>query len=247
MNKMIPVRRRIRIFVFEIVFSVLVMSGMSARPQGAESILQKSRDAYAQMKSYADTGVVLVEYGTSSEDKHSFSTAFNRTPRHLLLEFNKQGGDRYVIWADPDAFHTWWKTTGQKTDYPNPNNTPAISMSGATTVEVASKIPTLLYGKAFESAMLKINDPELKGSEEVAGRRCDRISGQAFDVYAATGNKTNFRTVTVWIDTDSFLVRKMVEEFKAPPGQRSRVTTTFEPRNNPTLDAGSFTFTPPSS
>ncbi|HTT24840.1 MAG TPA: DUF2092 domain-containing protein [Candidatus Sulfotelmatobacter sp.] len=244
MKKMIPVPRRIRFLVSEAVFSVLVLSGLSAHPQGA-SILQKSRDAYAQMKSYADTGVVLVEYGTSSEDKHSFSTAFNRSPRHFLLEFNKQGGDRYVIWADPDAFHTWWKTTGQKTDYPNPNNTPALNLSGPPTAEISMKIPTLLYGKALEAKMLKIADPVLAGVEEVSGHSCHQINGRASDVYAASGKEVNKRKVTVWIDRDSFLIRKMLEEFEALPGQRSRVTATFEPQLNPALDEAAFKFSPP--
>jgi len=247
MNEMIPARRQTKLLASVLVFSLLELFAMSGHPQSAEAILQKSRDTYAQMRSYADTGDVLVEYGTSSQDKHSFSTAFNRSPRGFRLEFNKQAGDRYVIWADPDAFHTWWKTTSQKTDYPNPNNTPAISMSGPTTVGVAEKIPTLLYGKAFESAMLKINAPVLQGSEQVGGHTCDRISGQAFDLYAATGHKTNFRKVTVWIDADSFAVRKMVEEFDTSPGQRNRITTTFEPRSNPTLDTASFAFAPPAS
>lgn len=217
----------------------------STRAQTAESILQKTRDAYAQMKSYADTGVVLYEYGTSSEDKHTFSTAFNRAPRHVLLDFHKQGGDRYVIWADPDAFHTWWKTTGQQSDYPNPNNTPAISLSEPQTSGIAVKIPTLFYGKAFESAMLKITDPALDGTEEVGGHRCNRIAGRASDVYAASGKEVNIRVVTVWIDSESFLVRKMIEEFSALPGQRNRMITSYEPQANPTLDDSRFKFTPP--
>jgi hypothetical protein len=157
------------------------LASASSSAQTAESILQKSRDTYAQLKSYADTGIVLYEYGTSSEDKHTFSTAFNRAPRHLLLEFHKQGGDRYVIWADPDAFHTWWKTIGQQTDYPNPNNAPALNLSAPNTGGIALKIPTLLYGQAFGAAMLKIDDPVLGSTEEMAGHRCHRITGRASD------------------------------------------------------------------
>src|SRR5215467_314755 len=110
--------------------AALLVVHAAAHAQNAESILQKARDTYAQLKSYADTGVMVHEYGTSSVDKHTFSTGFNRSPRHFLFDFHKQGGDRYVIWGDPDAFHTWWQATGQQTDYPNPNNAPAISLSG---------------------------------------------------------------------------------------------------------------------
>lgn len=226
---------------------VACFAAASACAQSAESILQKTRDAYTQLKSYADTGIVLYEYGTSSEDKHSFSTAFNRAPRHLLLEFHKQSGDRYVIWADPDAFHTWWKTIGQQTDYPNPNNAPALNLSAPNTAGIALKIPTLLYGEAFSSAMLKIADPALNGTDELGGHRCQRITGRMSDTYGATGREVNPRKVTLWIDSQSFLVRKMMEEFPALPGQRNRTTITFEPRANPALEEASFKFVPPAS
>ena len=65
------------------------------------------------------------------------------------------------------------------------------------------------------------------------------------DTYAATGKEVNIRKVTVWIDTESFLIRKMVEESKPLPGQRSRDITSFEPRANPTLQDASFKFIPP--
>ena len=219
--------------------------GSAAHAQSAESILQKTRDTYAQMKSYADSGVVLNQYGASSEDKHTFSTAFSRSPRHFLLDFHKQGGDQYVIWADADAFHTWWKTTGQQTDYPNPNNVPAIGMSGQNTAQVGLKIPTLLWGKAFSSAMLNIHDPEVDGTEQVSGHPCHRVIGRMSDVYSATGKEVNIRKITVWIDAESFLIRKMTEDFKALPGQRSTVVTTYEPRANSSLDDAQFKFTPP--
>src|SRR5579864_5992610 len=125
--------RASRLFGAAIAFALPLLAAAVTQGQNAEDVLQKARDTYAQMKSYADAGVVLYEYGTSSVDRHTFSTAFNRNPRHLLLDFHKQAGDQYVIWADPDAFFTWWKTTGQRTDYPNPNNTPAISTSGQQT------------------------------------------------------------------------------------------------------------------
>jgi len=230
----------------QLTISALILVAAAAHAQRAESILQKSRDAYSQMKSYTDSGQIINEYGTSSEDKHTFSTAFNRSPRHLLLSFHKQGGDNYVIWADPDAFHTWWKTTGQQTDYPNPNNTPAISLSDYNTQGTALKVPTLLYAKAFGAVMLALHDPELDGTDDIGGHHCHRIIGRLSDLYTATGHEVNIRKATVWIDADSFLIRKMVEESKASPGQRSRKITIFEPQANPALDDAKFKFTPPS-
>ena len=51
----------------------------------------------------------------------------------------------------------------------------------------------------------------------------------------------------MWVDVETALVRKVLED--APEGSAagtvSRVTTTFEPQANPTLDAARFRFTPP--
>jgi len=47
-----------------------------------------------------------------------------------MFDYRKpQRRPEIVIWGDPDAFHVWWKTTGQVTEYPNPKNTGAITLS----------------------------------------------------------------------------------------------------------------------
>ncbi len=222
----------------------LALLGAAANAQNAGEILNRTRATYGAMRSYADTGVVVYEYGTASQDRHAFTTSFNRAPRHFLLDFRKQGGDRYVIWGDPEAFHTWWKTTGAQYDYPNPNNAGAISGSGRNTFGAGMKIPTLLYSKTpLGGDFNNFADVALEGTEEIGGHRCYRLSGKASDVYAASGREVNVRRFTVWIDAESFLIRKSREEPKVTlPGQRSRVTTTFEPQANPALDDRRFQF-----
>jgi outer membrane lipoprotein-sorting protein len=224
--------------------ATLALLAVSARAQSADSVLQKMRDTYGAMRSYSDTGVIVNEYGVT--DRHTFSTYFNRSPRHFLLEFNKQGGDRYVIWAEAEAFHTWWKITAQQMDYPNPNNAPAISMSGRNTTGAALKVPALLYSKVdLGGDFNNLADMALDGTENIGGQPCYRLVGRASDRYAATGKEVNVRKMTVWIDTSSSLLRQVREEWKAAGGGVSRVTTTYQPQANPTLDDAKFTFTPP--
>lgn len=226
---------------------VLLLAGI-AQAQTAEQVLQKARDTYAAMRSYFDNGTVLVEYGTSSEDRYVFTTSFNRSPRHFLLESKQSPKEtpRYVIWGDPDAFHTWWKTTGQQYDYPNPNNITAISGSERNTQGTSMKIPTLLYGKsALAAAMLALSDPVLDGTDQLAGHRCYRVVGRASDTYAATGKEVNVHRVSVWIDADTYLVRKVSEEWKALPGNRDRRTTLYDPKANPPIEEAQFKFSPP--
>jgi outer membrane lipoprotein-sorting protein len=216
--------------------------------ESPEAILQHVRETYAAMQSYADHGVVIKEYSESTRDRHTFTTAFNRAPRHFLFDFHKQGGDRFVIWGDPGAFHTWWKTTDQQTDYPNPNNVNAINLNDFPTSGSATKITILLYPKApLIGALTHFADPGLDGTEKIGGQECYRIVGRTSDIYGATGKEVALRKVTLWIDTKSLLIRQIREEAKATPGSINRLTTTFEPAANPSLPDTAFQFTPPES
>ena len=209
-------------------------------------IVEHTRSLYAALSSYSDTGTVFKEYGQTGHDQFSFTTAFNRTPRHVLFDYGKSGGDRYVVWADPEAFHVWWKATGQVTEYPNPRNSGAITLSDYPTGAAISKIVPLLYAKAnLPGAMQNFDTARLAGTEEVGGSRCYRLEGSTSDSYAATGNKVNVRKITVWIDSTSYLIRRVLEDSPAPAGSLNRTTTTFDPKANPRINDDSFKFAPP--
>jgi outer membrane lipoprotein-sorting protein len=216
--------------------------------ESADAIVSRTRATYAALNSYSDRGVVLREYSDNNKDRHTFTTFFNRAPRHFLLEFHKQGGDQFEIWGDPDAYHTWWKTTGQASDYPNPNNIPALNLNDYTTLGLSTKIPSLLYAKApIVGALSHFADATVDGTEDVGGAHCYRLVGHTSDVYGATGKEVNLRKLTVWIDQKSSLVRQVREESKATPGALNRTTTTYEPQANPTIPDSAFKFTPPDS
>ncbi len=226
--------------------AALVLASSATTLSAADDLLERSRAAYAALASYTDTGVVLNESGTASSDRHTFTTSFNRVPRRFRFDFANQFGDRYVIWGDPDAFHTWWKTTGVKDDYPNPSNIGAFTTAGTHTVDASSKIPSLLYARgALPSSFTNFSDAALEGSEVIAGRPCSRLGGKVSESYGRTGREINVHHVTIWIDAESLLIRKVVEEWTTLPGHISRLTTTFEPQVNPKLDDARFQFVPP--
>jgi len=242
------VRKLIWLLCLSFVAAIL-LSSPRGRSAAAEDVLTRSRATYEALKSYEDTGVVLREYGyatSPSRDRHAFKTVFSYAPRGFYFEFNKEGGDRYVIWGDPDAFHTWWKTTSGRSDYPNPNNIGAFSGAEVQTIGSSSKIPSLLYSKAsLPSDFANFTDVTADGDEDIGGHKCHRLVGTARDVYAATERAVNVRKMIVWIDADSLLIRKVVEEWKPLPEQVNRTTTMFEPQANPSLDVSRFKFTPP--
>lgn len=222
---------------------------VTAHAQSADELLKKMKETYAAIKSYADTGVVLMYPDATSSNpvlraqaRSTFTTYFSRSPRRFFLDFHTPGGE-FVVWGDTDAFHTWDKFTGARYDYPNPNNTGAMKGSVAIT-----KIPTLLYGKApLLSDFSYYDDVELDGTESIGGHICHRLVGRAHDEYAATGKQVNVRKMTVWIDSELFLVRQISQEWKTPGGGFSRQTVTYQAQANPMLDENKFKFTPPES
>jgi hypothetical protein len=230
---------------------LLWVAGLTAGSVGgaAENVLARSHALYASLSSYEDTGEVVDEYGSAanpSRDRHTFTTYFNRKPRGFAFDFRKAGGDRYVIWGDPDAFHTWWRTTGGVDHYPNPSNIGAFTGSGYHTFSSATMIAPLLYGSsALSGDVAGLTDAVSEGAKDVSGHRCARFSGTLHDTYAATGREVNTRKVSVCIDPQSLLVLEVVEEWPPLPGQVRRITVTFQPHANSSVGTEHFRFTPP--
>jgi hypothetical protein len=150
-----------------------------------------------------------------------------------------------VIWGDTDAFHTWWKATGVNADYANPNNAPAINLSGFPTLGAATKIPAVFYPKApLFGALSHLYDVVLLPSESIDGHDCVRLAGHASDQYGSTGNAVNLRSIILWIDSASLLIRKVREKRESTGGQVSRTTTLFRPMANPAVEKDQFRFQP---
>ena len=55
------------------------------------------------------------------------------------------------------------------------------------------------------------------------------------------------RPITIWIDAETYLIRKVLEDTPkdSPRGSLSRRTFTFEPKANPQIEAKHFDFTVP--
>ena len=62
-----------------------------------------------------------------------------------------------------------------------------------------------------------------------------------------SGQRTGVRPVTVWIDAESRLIRRIFEGTPEhyPPAARQRTTITPVPQADPELPDEGFTFTPP--
>jgi outer membrane lipoprotein-sorting protein len=231
----------------------LMLLCLAALPTFAvdDDILARSRATYAALRSYADTGTVDVEFGPSGaviKERHTFTTYY-RAPRLFYFDFNKhQQADRFVVWSDEEAFHTWWRTTGVESTYPKGQGATAFVTAAMPTKNSITQTAPLLFSTAgLVGTLTEFGDASVVGKEAVGGRECHKLVGVARSVYPATQHVTNVRKTTVWIDTETLLVRKIVEDAPrgTPAGTVSRVTTTFQPQANPTLEDSRFQFVPP--
>ena len=242
--------QKIRIISLAALLMVCASSTTSLDAQSAIDILDKTKSTYAAMKSYSDTAVVL-DYpdATSSNPiskkmaQHTFTTYFSRAPRGFFLDYHRNEGNRFLVWGDPDAFHTWDKYTHVRYDFPNPNNLGAMVGSPAIT-----KIPTLLYAKApLLSDFGFYENVQLNGTEAIEGHPCYRLVGETHDQYASTGKAVNVRKLALWVDTQSFLIRRISQDFGPRPGdgQHTVEEITYHPLANLPIDEAKFKFTPP--
>jgi outer membrane lipoprotein-sorting protein len=230
--------------------SVLAIAASVLPSTAPDDALQRSRAVYAALKSYADTGSVDYEFGPAaspSHEHHTFKTYY-RAPRNFYFDFVKQGNvDRFVVWADDEAFHSWWKQAGLTQTYPKGQGTGVFAIGSVPTSHSLTLIAPLLFAQArLAGTLTEIVDPKPAGTETIAGHVCQKIVGTAKSVYQASGHETNIRKTTVWIDSASSLVIRVFEDSaEGTTANVLRTTTTFEPQANPTLDDSRFKFTPP--
>lgn len=231
-----------------LLFSVSLARAEDAAQSG-EEIWKKTVAAYPALKSYSDTGTVTMEMPGLTE-KHSFKSRF-QGPRSYFFDFLKEGGvDRFVIWSDAQAFHTWWMTTQLEEEYPKGTGVNAFSQASYLTKGSAMVLSPLLFaGSGLQGTFSNYSDIQLDGTEKIGANECYRIVGIARDIYTATQREVNIRQVTVWVDVKTNMIRKVVEDSPkgTPPAMAGQWTTTFEPQVNPNLTASQFQFEPPSA
>lgn len=233
--------------------ATLVFSVSLARAEGeaasGEEIWKKTVEAYSSLKSYSDTGTVIVEM-PGMKDTHTFKMRF-QTPRSYFFDFVKQDDvDRYVIWSDAQAFHTWWRTTQLEDEYPKGTGINAFSQADYLTAGSAMKVTPLIFaGSGLQGPFANYGDIQLEGTEKIGTNDCYRLIGITKDVYTATQREVNIRQMTVWVDVKTNMIRKVVEDSPkgTPPALIGQTTTTFEPVVNPKLTASQFQFEAPSA
>jgi hypothetical protein len=229
------------------------VSAAAGDDDAAARLLERARARYAELRSYQDTGTVVTEHqlpnGPLVVERHSFRTRY-RAPRSFLLDFREDeaaGGDRFVLWGGGGDLNTWWLTTRVHDVYPQGRGIIAFAMAALPTHRVANLIPPLLFAAGGLGGPLhNLIVPRLGRVETIGGRSCQEVLALDASSYATGGDKDD-RPIRVFIDPETLLVCRVIDETPedALPGSIDRATTTFDALAGPALADSEFDFAPP--
>jgi hypothetical protein len=223
-------------------------------------VLTRAVATYAALQSYADTGSIRVEV-PGIVDESRFTTRFRRASGDLYFEYqaltSTNPGTNFTVDMRQQRTVLWMAGSQmQKFDFasrthelvpPGAGQVRALQALTHPTHGTSILVPSLLYPKAqLPSAILQLESANVVGTEMVGSRRCQKLAGVAAARYPS-GQRTGARDVTIWIDVESSLIRKVFEDTPESyaPGAYQRTTITIDPQANPAIRDDAFTFTPP--
>jgi outer membrane lipoprotein-sorting protein len=237
----------------------------SSTPQGSAAlpdVLKKSLAYYSTLTSYSDTGTVAQEIpGHVTNAK--FVTYFRRASRDLYFDFqtlnyvdvaSKRALDmsryRNVIWMFKGEMETYsfYFRAHEIINAEGGGQVRAVQGASYATMGTSVLIPSLLYSQArMPSTILQVEQATVAGTEEIGKRLCHKVTGIAA-AYYPSGQRTSVRPVTIWIDVESQLIRRVLEDTPkgGAAGSLSRLTINYdEPQANPAIDDSKFHFNVP--
>ena len=248
---------------------VLMLTGSRLPPQpsqaafpalSADEVLERTKALYPTLQSYADTGTVTEE-STGFINHSSFRTYYVNAPRNFFFDYRQIASQyetgqriplssRIVLWMLHGQLQSWHSAPDSHREFPEgTNQIEAFVAANAGTSGAAILVPSLIYVQAnLVTTLQELGDVASGGFETLRGRRCYKLMGISRSVYPS-GQVTNVRPATVWIDAETFLIRQVFTDTPEgyPLGSISRLTIAYEPRVNQALHDSLFTFTVPSA
>lgn len=178
--------------------------------ESPRQIVAHMREAYAALRSYSDSGVVLIHMRNGERpDEITFRSAFVR-PQWFRFEWLthhpypplRHLTHNSVIWSNADGVYSWTDLSG-KDAVAQKQQSFALAVAGATGVSRGSAhtIASLLAPDVAlgEPMLERVTSLELAGIEPFDGATCYRLAGQNAD----------FGTYEFWIGKDDYLLRKI--------------------------------------
>jgi outer membrane lipoprotein-sorting protein len=233
------------------------IAASTGQERALPAVLTDTIARYAALATYADTGTMTEEIAGMVHET-TLRTSFRRATRDFAFDFHPQrtrypklnghvadiSGNRLVIWMFKGRMQTYSFYFKRHTAVPDDQQPGALKEAVAPTSGVAALIPSLLYPKAqLPGTLVQIEQASAAGTESIAGHPCQVVTADAAEYYPS-GRRTNLRHVTLWIDADSKLLRRIRED-KVTGGGSHRITVSLEPHANPTIDDAAFAFAVP--
>jgi hypothetical protein len=243
--------------IFTLVGTVLATSAVAGSDNEAMDLLKRSMDLYSTLPTYADSGTAVRE-GPGLVDRWKFKTYFSRP---LNFRFDFQGvtsqsagltmdsrSQHIVLWMIEGELQSFNRQMRSHNTVGRTGNQPGeLLNASAYTAGTSVLIPSLLFAKSdLPGSIRQIREAAYAGLESVNGHRCHKIVGKAAQFYPS-GKMTNVREVTVWLDAQNLLVRKVFEDTPKgyPAGSYLQLTIQLDPQANPPLEPANFHFTVP--
>lgn len=167
----------------------------------AMKVIDQMAKVYADCQSYSDSGSVTTVFHTDQGDDtvvKPFSTALVR-PGKFRFEFTEQGDpqSRYIVWQDGSDVRTWWDLENQTERV----DSLGLALAGATGVSSGSAhtIPSLLMPAEVGGRLITdLQAAKLANKQMLGQHSCLTIKALHAD-----------DPITIWIDEESFLVRRI--------------------------------------
>jgi len=208
----------------------------------AGEILARMAVVYAECDSYQDEGVVWNEFSgfIGHESSRPFATTFVRGGgfrfeyrtegrRSLVRLFDED--DRTVIWGTERRARSWSSAHGGDEASLGHQLGGEAGVSGGASAMIPRLLsPGILQGRRIT----ELAEPTLVAIEALDGRNCFRVEA----------GRSSFRE-TMWIDAETFLLRRMQDTTELSGGTTCVSTTAYSPRVNVEIDPAVFAFEPP--
>jgi outer membrane lipoprotein-sorting protein len=210
----------------------------------ANEVLKRMTAAYARCRSYSDSGVMLTTF--RGEGQHAsqrrFETYFVRdggfrfeyteVPSGTMLSRLIAHEERAVVWGDNHQAHQWWSI-----DESGPSESSldmAIARFTGVSGGTSTTVPRLLLPQSVGTVSLADLDWSADVHvETTAQRACFKLDG-----------RRGADEIAVWIDRDSYVLRRVLENSALSGATKVEKVTVYEPSIDTAIDPVKFSFQP---
>ena len=199
----------------------------------AAQVIERMAQTYAQCKTYTDTGThTSVTTSKSGEETEvlQFSTAMVR-PNQFRFEYSEKGKPGRVVWRSGQEVKV------SMAGPPAINKSLALAIAFFTGISdgTAYTIPALLMPSEVTGIKLTDMRKPVRGEDQsIDGRNCFSIQGQLPEGRS-----------TIWIDQESFLVRRIEQSYPLVEGVTVAERTDYQPVINQDVAAKLLEYNPP--